>query len=84
MIKFILRFLGLVPYDRLEMSVSEIVSEFELKKNEIRRISLDEMDKLTPTKDGEKIQKLLLQMNRDIAILYEKELVLRELLTKVK
>lgn len=84
MIKFILRFLGLVPYDRLEMAVSEIVSEFELKKNEIRRTSLDEMDKLNPTKDGEKVQKLLLQMNRDIAVLYEKELVLRELLTKVK
>lgn len=84
MIKFILRFLGLVPYDRLEMAVSEIVSEFELKKNDIRRTSLDEMDKLNPTKDGEKIQKLLLQMNRDIAVLYEKELVLRELLTKVK
>jgi hypothetical protein len=84
MIKFILRFFGLVPYDRLEMAVSEIVSEFELKRNEIRKVSLDEMDKLSPTKDGEKIQKILLQMNRDLTTLYEKETVLRELLTKVK
>ena len=55
-----------------------------MKYERLSKVSLDEMDKLSPTKDGEKIQKILLQMNRDLTTLYEKETVLRELLTKVK
>jgi hypothetical protein len=84
MINYILKLIGLVPYNRLEETADFIIAEFETKRNEIRRLSLDDMDKCNPAKDGEKIQKILLQMNRDMTSLYEKETILREFLTKVK
>jgi hypothetical protein len=84
MTRYILKLLGLIPYDRLEDTADFIIAEFETKRNEIRRISLEDMDKLNPAKDGEKIQKILLQMNRDMTSLYEKETILLEFLNKIK
>lgn len=84
MVNYILRLVGLVPYTRIEDSIDDIISEFEIKRAELRKASLDEIETLNPTKDGEKIQKILMEMNRGMNSMYEKEIVLRELLTKVK
>lgn len=82
--KFIQKLTGLVTYAQLEESLNEIIVELEHTRNDLRRICFDEMDKLNPTKDGEKIQRLLIQMNRDITASYEKEKVLRDYISQVK
>lgn len=84
MINYVLNLVGLVPYTRIEDSIDDIISEFEIKRSELRKASLDEIETLNPTKDGEKIQKILMEMNAGMNSMYEKEIVLRELLTKVK
>lgn len=84
MINYVLNLVGLVPYTRIEDSIDDIISEFEIKRAELRKASLDEIETLNPTKDGEKIQKILMEMNAGMNSMYEKEIVLRELLTKVK
>lgn len=82
--KFLQKLTGVVMYSQLDESLDEIIASLEHSRNEIRRLCFDEMDKLNPTKDGEKIQRLLLQMNRDITSTYEKEKVLREYIASVK
>lgn len=82
--KFIQKLLGVATYSQLEESLNEIIVDLEHSRNELRKVCFDEMDKLNPTKDGEKIQRLLIQMNRDITASYEKEKVLREYIAQVK
>lgn len=82
--KFIQKIIGITTHTNLDESLTEIVAELEHARNELRKVCFDEMEKLNPTKDGEKIQRLLIQMNRDITASYEKEKVLREYVAQVK
>jgi hypothetical protein len=78
------RFFAVVSFDRINNTLTEIVAEEEDNRNKIRKDILTEMDKLSPTKDGEKIQELLINMNRQLTFSYEKEIYLREFIDKFK
>lgn len=78
------RFFGVVSYSRINDALSRIASELENSRNDIRKTTLTEMDELNPTKDGEKIQQKLLQMNRELTLSYEKERVLRDFINLFK
>jgi hypothetical protein len=73
-----------VSFDSINNTLTEIVAEEEDNRNKIRKDILTEMDKLSPTKDGEKIQELLINMNRQLTFSYEKEIYLREFIDKFK
>lgn len=81
--KFIRKIVGVITTTEIEDSLNEIVAELEHSRNTIRKETFEEMDKLNPVKDGEKIQRLLLQMNKDLTLSYEKEKVLREFISKL-
>lgn len=78
------RFFAVVSFDRINDTLTEIVAEEEHNRNKIRKDILTEMDKLSPIKDGEKIQELLINMNRQLTLSYEKEIYLREFIDKFK
>lgn len=82
--KFLQKLIGVVTYSEIEYRFDELVAEFEHKRNKLRKEAFDEIEKLNPTKDGEKLQKLFIQMNRDITTSYEQETTLREFVSKLK
>lgn len=81
---YILKLLGLVSQASMTDRVDELVGEYEQARNKVRKETFDEMDKLNPTKEGEKIQQLMLRMNRDITLYYEKETAIREFIAKLR
>ena len=81
--KFLQRLIGIVSLSDLNESLDEIVAELEYNRNKIRKEVFEEMEKINVSKEGEKLQKLLIQMNRDIAASYEKETVLRDFISKL-
>lgn len=83
MLKNVFRAMNLISYDQIQQVAVDCISEYEADRSEIRKTCLDEIENLNPLQDGEKIQRLLIQMNRDITALYEKETVLRDFLNKV-
>lgn len=78
------RFFAVVSYEQMRDNFANVASELEEQRNLIRKKALDEMDKLNARTDGEKIQELMMQMNRDLAMTYEKEMTLREFIDLCK
>jgi hypothetical protein len=64
--------------------LAKIVQEEEVKRNKLRKDSLDEIEKIDVVKDAEKIQRIMINMNRDLTTSYEKEKLLLEFINLAK
>ena len=82
--KALQRFFGVVSNDRIDSALAIMVAEMENDRNDIRKKALETVDKLDVTKEGDKVASILLQMNRDLTSLYERETILREFINKLK
>jgi hypothetical protein len=82
--KALQRFFGVVSNDRIDSALAAMVAEMENDRNDIRKKALETVDKLDVTKEGDKVASILLQMNRDLTSLYERETTLREFINKLK
>ncbi len=78
------RFFGVTSNDRIDSTLAIMVAEMENNRNDIRRKALETVDKLDVTKEGDRVASILLQMNRDLTSLYERETILREFINKLK
>ena len=82
--KPIQRFFGVVSIDRLDDVLGQIVASMETDRNDIRKKALAEVDKCDVKTEGDRVAAILLQMNRDLTSLFEKEVTLREFVSKLK
>lgn len=82
--KILEKLLGVVTVNRMQMALTTIVAELEQQRNRARRSSLEQIEKLNATKDGEKIQNILLQLNQELITSYEKETTLRTFINELK
>jgi hypothetical protein len=82
--KSIYRLLKIVSYESMNEVLAKIIQEEEVRRNNIRKDSLDEIDKTDVVKDAEKIQRIMINMNRDLTTSYEKEKLLLEFINLVK
>jgi len=82
--KALQRFFGVVSNDRIDSALAIMVAEMENDRNDTRKKALETVDKLDVTKEGDKVASILLQMNRDLTSLYERETILREFINKLK
>ena len=82
--KALQRFFGVVSNDRIDSALAVMVAEMENDRNDTRKKALETVDKLDVTKEGDKVASILLQMNRDLTSLYERETILREFINKLK
>jgi len=82
--KALQRFFGVVSNDRIDSALAIMVAEMENDRNDIRKKALEAVDKCDVTKEGDRVASILLQMNRDLTSLYEKETILREFINKLK
>jgi len=82
--KALQRFFGVVSNDRIDSTLAIMVAEMENDRNDIRKKALESVVKLDVTKEGDKVASILLQMNRDLTSLYERETILREFINKLK
>lgn len=78
------RFFAVASHDRIARESAVIIADLEETRNDIRKKSLSEIDKLNPKEEGEKVAEILLRMNREISMAYEKEAVLREFIDRLK
>jgi hypothetical protein len=78
------RLLGCVSYDHINEAMARIVQDEEYRRNENRKLALIEIEKLDIKNDAEKIQKTLINMNRDLTTSYEKEKFLLEFINLIK
>ena len=78
------RLLSSVSYDQINDVVAKIVQDEEFERNEIRKIALIEIEKLDVKEDAEKIQKILINMNRDLTTSFEKETFLLQFVNQIK
>jgi hypothetical protein len=78
------RILGSVSYDRINEAMAKIVQDEEFERNEKRKITLNEIENLDVKNDAEKIQKILINMNRDLTASYEKEKILLQFINLIK
>jgi len=78
------RILGSVSYEQINEAVAKIVQDEEFERNEKRKIALIEIEKLDVKEDAEKIQKILINMNRDLTTSYEKEKFLLQFVNLIK
>lgn len=78
------RLLGSVSYEQINDVVAKIVQDEEFERNEKRKIALIEIEKLDVKEDAEKIQKILINMNRDLTTSYEKEKFLLQFVNQIK
>jgi hypothetical protein len=82
--KALQRFFGVVSNDRIDSALATMVAEMENDRNDIRKKALEAVDKCDVTKEGDRVASILLQMNRDLTSLYERETTLREFINKLK
>jgi len=82
--KSIYRFLKIVSYEYMNEILAKIVQEEVEKRNKIRKDSLDDIEKIDVVKDAEKIQRIMINMNRDLTTSYEKEKLLLEFINLAK
>jgi len=82
--KALQRFFGVVSNDRIDSALAAMVAEMENDRNDTRKKALEAVDKLDVTKEGDRVASILLQMNRDLTSLYERETTLREFINKLK
>jgi len=78
------RFFAVVSYGNMRWTFASIASDLQDDRNTIRKKALQEIDKLNPKTDGENIHAIMLQMNSEISLTYEKETVLRDFIDKCK
>lgn len=78
------RILGSVSYERINEAMAKIVQDEEFERNEKRKITLNEIENLDVKNDAEKIQKILINMNRDLTASYEKEKILLQFINLIK
>lgn len=82
--KALYRILGSVSIEQINEAVAKIVQDEEFERNEKRKIALIEIEKLDVKEDAEKIQKILINMNRDLTTSYEKEKFLLQFVNYIK
>lgn len=68
---------NLVSIDEINVTFDKMIMEHENERNEIRKNVLKQIESLDVKTEGETIQKLLLDMNKDLTSSYEKEIFLR-------
>lgn len=68
---------NLVSIDEINVTFDKMIMEHENERNEIRKNVLKQIESLDLKTEGETIQKLLLDMNKDLTSSYEKEIFLR-------
>jgi hypothetical protein len=82
--KALYRILGSVSIEQINDAVAKIVQDEEFERNEKRKIALNEIENLDVKEDAEKIQKILINMNRDLTTSYEKEKFLLQFVNLIK
>lgn len=82
--EFLARLINVVTYSKINSSLATIVAELEQQRNKARRSSLEQIEKLNITKDAEKVQNILLQLNQELITSYEKETTLRNFINELK
>ena len=78
------RLLGSVSYDQVNEAMAKIIQEEEFERNDKRKKALEQIESLDVKLDAEKIQKILIDLNRDLTKSYEIETTLREFVNKIK
>lgn len=82
--KSLYRMLGAVSHETINEALAKIVQDLEITRNKKRREVLETIEKLNVKDDAEKIQYLLIELNRDLTSSYEKEKCLLEFLNIIK
>jgi hypothetical protein len=78
------RLLGSVSYDQVNEAMAKIIQEEEFERNDKRKKALEQIESPDVKLDAEKIQKILIDLNRDLTKSYEIETTLREFVNKIK
>ncbi len=82
--KSIYRFLKIASYESMNEVLAKIIQDEEIKRNNLRKDSLDEIEKIDVVKDAEKMQRIMINLNRDLTTSYEKEKMLLEFINMVQ
>lgn len=82
--KFILRLFGYIPVSEIDELVGSMIQENEIKRNELRKDALNQIENYDIRNDAEKIQQILSVTNKNIYITEERENVLKEFVDELK
>jgi hypothetical protein len=64
--------------------LAKLVQEEEISRNEKRKQTIEDIEKLDVKNDAEKIQSILINLNRDLTTSYEKEKFVLEFINSLK
>jgi hypothetical protein len=82
--KFLEKIVGVIPKYKLEIALTEVIASSEHLRNDIRKKAFEELDKLDPIKQGERVAEVLTRMNSELTSSYEKEIAIRDFIGKLK
>jgi hypothetical protein len=77
------KFFNMISKEKISSAFTESIVNLEEERKNIRKDSLDEIEKYDPLKDGQKIKDVLMTMNKEISNSYEREIFLREFISKL-
>jgi hypothetical protein len=82
--KYFYRLIGASSYEQMNECLAKLVQEEEISRNEKRKVTLEQIEKLDVRNDADKIQSLLINLNRDLTTSYEKEKFVLEFVNSLK
>lgn len=82
--KYFYRLIGASSYEHMNECLAKLVQEEEVSRNEKRKNTLNEIENLDIKNDADKIQSLLINLNRDLTTSYEKEKFVLEFINSLK
>ena len=82
--KSIYRFFKVSSYETMNEVLAKIIQELEQERNKLRKNCLEEMENNVLSNQAEKVQKTMVNMNRDLTVSYEKEKILLEFINLLK
>lgn len=82
--KYFYRLIGASSYEHMNECLAKLVQEQEILRNEKRRKTLEDIEKLDVKNDADKVQSLLIGLNRDLTTSYEKEKFVLEFINSLK
>lgn len=84
MFKLLERSFGFIGKKRLDNVLDEFIADAETQRNAVRKKSIEDLDKLDPVKQGEKVADVLTNMNNELSRSYEQEIAIREFVDKLR
>lgn len=78
------RMIGSVSYEQINDALAKIVQDEEHLRNKLRKETLDSIENKEIIFDNDKIQKLMVELNRDLTTSYERERLLHQFINLIK